>query len=54
MNRPATIAPALINKSQAAFIKGCSILDHIDLVNRMIVLEVAVQQLSSMPVAGSP
>ena len=36
MNKLATVAPTLINKCQAAFIKGCSILNQIDLVNRMI------------------
>ena len=36
MNKLATIVPSLINKSQAAFIKGRSILDQIVLVNRMI------------------
>ena len=36
MNKLAIVAPTLVNKSQATFIEGRSILDQIDLVNRMV------------------
>ncbi len=35
MGKLSIIAPKLINKCQAAFIKGCSIFNQIDLVTRM-------------------
>ena len=38
MNRLSLVAPRMINRCQAAFLKGCSIFDQIDLVNRMIEL----------------
>ena len=38
MNRLTPIAPKMINKCQATFLKGHSIFDQIDLVNRMIEL----------------
>ena len=44
MNKLAIVTPNLINKCQAAFIKGRSIFNQIDLVNRMIDLCELVNQ----------
>ena len=44
MNKLAIVTPNLINKCQAAFIKGHSIFDQINLVNRMIDLCELVNQ----------